>query len=280
MADATGIAKAFGLSKTGSGTAITGSTSRTASQLAAYYDKYSPIEYPTYYKNNDAEAKTLEEFCQIYIDEAKAENINVDVAFCQAMLETGWLQFKGSVNIDKFNFAGIGAVDSNPSAGAARFSSVREGIRAQIQHLKAYANKESLVNACVDPRFNLVTRGSAPNVENLSGKWASDKEYGNKIVQLINKLRTYMPMELSFSKQIKGKIGATYGFLVYSDVRSGNLKLYVEDTDIATVRVANANDSRGYYCEIVGRKAGTTTLIAELGGTKIEQEISVTGPRT
>ena len=52
----------------------------------------------------------------------------------------------------------------------------------------------------------------------------------------------------------------------------------MKDTDIATVRVANANDSRGYYCEIVGRKAGTTTLIAELGGTKIEQEISVTGP--
>ena len=144
--------------------------------------------FPTYYKEHDKEATTLEKFCQIYIDEANAEGINVEVAFCQAMLETGWLQYGGAVTIDKFNFAGIGAVDSNPSEGAARFNSVREGIRAQIQHLKAYANDEPLNNPQIDPRFHLVKRGSAPYVEMLGGRWASDTEYGYKIVELMKQI--------------------------------------------------------------------------------------------
>ena len=130
----------------------------------------------------------MERFCQIYIDEANAEGINAEVAFCQAMLETGWLQYGGAVTIDKFNFAGIGAVDSNPVDGAARFNSVREGIRAQIQHLKAYANEEPLNNPQIDPRFHLVKRGVAPYVEMLGGRWASDTEYGYKILELMEQI--------------------------------------------------------------------------------------------
>ena len=159
----------------------------TAKQLAEFYISKKKT-FPTYYKEHDKEATTLEKFCQIYIDEANAEGINVEVAFCQAMLETGWLQYGGAVTIDKFNFAGIGAVDSNPSEGAARFNSVREGIRAQIQHLKAYANDEPLNNPQIDPRFHLVKRGSAPYVEMLGGRWASDTEYGYKIVELMKQI--------------------------------------------------------------------------------------------
>ena len=79
-------------------------------------------------------------------------------------------------------------------AGAS-FGSVRIGVRAQIQHLKAYANSESLVNALVDPRFNLVTRGCAPFVEWLGQKenpngygWATAEGYGYKILVLIEKI--------------------------------------------------------------------------------------------
>ena len=60
------------------------------------------------------------------------------------------------------------------------------GIRAQIQHLKAYASSENLVNACVDPRFHLVSRSSATCIGDLgNGKWATDSGYAGKI---INKL--------------------------------------------------------------------------------------------
>ena len=107
--------------------------------------------------------------------------------FCQAMLETGWLGYSGSsVKSTQFNFAGIGATDVNPKP--ATFSSAQIGMRAQIQHLKAYASKENLKQECVDPRFHLVTRGVAPNVEDLVGRWATDPDYGNKILGLLAKL--------------------------------------------------------------------------------------------
>ncbi len=174
---------------------ITGQVSTTAKELAKFYDEKSPIgySYSEYYKTanaskKDTEATTLEKFCQIYVEEAKAENINVDVAFCQAMHETGWLQYKGDVSSSQFNFAGLGATgNKNPGNS---FANVRTGIRAQIQHLKAYANKDALKNACVDVRFQYVTRGSAPYVEDLGGKWAVGAEYGTKIVTLMKELNS------------------------------------------------------------------------------------------
>ena len=116
------------------------------------------------------------------------EGIRAEVAFCQAMKETGFLRFGGRVPITALNFAGMGAIDSDASVYAV-YSSVREGIRAQVQHLKAYANNEPLHNACVDGRFGYVTRGSAPYVEwlgqheNPYGKgWATAVGYGYSVL--------------------------------------------------------------------------------------------------
>ena len=169
---------------------IEGTSSVTANSLIMYF-KRKNVLYPAYYKNSDA--PTIEKFCQIYVEEAKAENIKVEVAFMQAMLETGWLKFGGVVEISQYNFAGIGALDGGVKG--ASFSSVREGVRAQIQHLKAYANKEPLKNQQVDPRFHLVKRGTAKYVEwlgqqeNPSGYgWATSSEYGKKILRLIKEL--------------------------------------------------------------------------------------------
>ena len=122
----------------------------------------------------------------MYYDECKAEGVKVEVAFCQAMKETGFLRFGGDVSITQYNFAGIGATgNGNPGNS---FASVRQGIRAQVQHLKAYASTEGLNNVCVDPRFQYVSRGCAPYVEWL-GKhenpfgagWATGKNYGYSI---------------------------------------------------------------------------------------------------
>lgn len=54
-----------------------------------------------------------------------------------------------------------------PAGGVAgnSFPDVRSGIRAQVQHLKAYASSDELNQACVDNRFQYVTRESAPYVE-------------------------------------------------------------------------------------------------------------------
>ena len=76
------------------------------------------------------------------------------------------------------------------------FKTPQLGIRAQIQHLKAYANTAKLKQECVDPRFDLVSRGCAPYVEylgiqeNPKGKgWASGAGYGEKILKILDAIK-------------------------------------------------------------------------------------------
>lgn len=170
---------------------ITGSSTVTVSQMVSYYQ--SRTSYPSFYGGSDA--ATIKKFCQIYLDECKAENIRAEVAFAQAMKETNFLRFGGDVSITQYNFAGIGAVGGG--AKGQSFSSVRLGIRAQIQHLKAYANYDALNNGCVDPRFTYVSRGTAPYVEwlgipdNPYGKgWATAQNYGSSILQMIKDIKS------------------------------------------------------------------------------------------
>ncbi len=173
-------------------TSIMGNSGTTVSQLMAYYNVYAT--YPSFYANSDA--PDLQTFCQMYIEEAKAEGVKAEVAFAQAMKETNFLKFTGDVSIEQYNFAGLGATGNGVKGNS--FSSVREGIRAHIQHLKAYASTEELNNACVDPRFQYVTRGSAPYVEWLGIQenpygvgWASAKNYGYELKTQINRLLSY-----------------------------------------------------------------------------------------
>ena len=169
---------------------ISGTTHYTVGDFVKLFESKNK-QYPTIYASKGA--ATIEEFCQIYIEEANAEGIRAEVAFCQAMLETGWLEFGGDVKAEQCNFAGIGATgNGNPGN---TFKDVRTGIRAQIQHLKAYANKEALQHECVDPRFHYVKRGCAPYVEwlgipdNPTGAgWASTKGYGIAIINIIKEL--------------------------------------------------------------------------------------------
>ena len=169
---------------------ISGTTNYTASDFVKLF-KNKNGKYPSIYASKGA--ATIEEFCRIYIEEANAEGIRAEVAFCQAMLETGWLQFGGDVKADQCNFAGIGATGGGNPGNS--FVDVRTGIRAQIQHLKAYANEKPLNQTCVDPRFHYVKRGSAPYVEwlgipdNPTGAgWAGTKGYGTSIINLIKEL--------------------------------------------------------------------------------------------
>ena len=172
-------------------TSITGTGNKTKEEMISFYEK-SGFDYPSDALGKGG-APTLESFVQMYIEEAEAEGIRSDVAFAQSMLETGYLQYGGDVQIEQFNFAGIGAVGGG--ASGASFADVRTGIRAHIQHLKAYANSESLKNACVDPRFAYVARGSSPYVEWLGIKenpegrgWATAKNYGFTIATMLERM--------------------------------------------------------------------------------------------
>ncbi|PSB24945.1 N-acetylmuramoyl-L-alanine amidase [Stenomitos frigidus] len=136
--------------------------------------------------NNEAALTKYPDIAKLYREEGSIEGINYDIAFSQMCLETDFLRFSGAVKPEQNNFGGLGT-DTGDSQGAS-FSSARLGVRAQIQHLKAYANTEPLVQAVVDPRFNFVARGVAPLVGQLNGRWAADPQYGDKILAVLKRL--------------------------------------------------------------------------------------------
>lgn len=179
---------------------IMGTSQTTVAQMVRYYNSnasgYDTFKAKYNGKYNGVLAKggasTINQFAQIFYEEATAEGVRAEVAFTQCMKETGFLKYGGDVLPNQYNFAGIGATGA---VHGASFSNVRMGIRAQIQHLKAYGSISSLTNPCVDPRFNLVKRGSAQYVEWLGIKenpngygWATSKSYGHDIVSMVNVL--------------------------------------------------------------------------------------------
>lgn len=167
------------------GTKIMGSSDASIEQMAALFYA-SGHEYPADIYSPRG-ASTIEDFCQIVYEESAAEGVKAEVLFSQAMVETGWLQFGGSVRAEQCNFGGLGAV-SNSVAGAS-FPNVRIGLRAQVQHLKAYASNDPLNNSCVDPRFQFVKRDIAPTVEDLNGRWAvPGTGYGQSITSLVERM--------------------------------------------------------------------------------------------
>lgn len=179
---------------------IMGTSQTTVAQMVRYYNSnasgYDTFKAKYNGKYNGVLAKggarTINQFAQIFYEEATAEGVRAEVAFTQCMKETGFLKYGGDVLPNQYNFAGIGATGA---VHGASFSNVRMGIRAQIQHLKAYGSISLLTNPCVDPRFNLVKRGSAQYVEWLGIKenpngygWATSKSYGHDIVSMVNTL--------------------------------------------------------------------------------------------
>ena len=106
----------------------------------------------------------------IYLQEGEVEGVRGDLAFAQSLKETNFFKFGGTVQPSQNNFAGLGTV-SNYVRGCS-FKTAREGVRAQIQHLKAYGSMQALKQPCVDPRFHLPKRKSAPCFEDLGGMWA------------------------------------------------------------------------------------------------------------
>ena len=176
---------------------ITKSTT-TVNQMVNYYN--AKASYPAYYGN--ANVPDIRSFCQVYYDEATAEGVYPALAFTQAMKETGFLKFTGQVKIEQFNFAGMGVTDASTNGDS--YQNVREGIRAHVQHLKAYAVKNpAFANPVVDKRYSswfaANRSGTAPYIEwlgiseNPSGfGWAAEKGYGYSILNdYMNQLYKY-----------------------------------------------------------------------------------------
>jgi SPOR domain/Mannosyl-glycoprotein endo-beta-N-acetylglucosaminidase len=153
---------------------ILGPTQLSAEQMNAYVRTLNPNAplLGEYYKS----------FGEYY-------GIRGDVAFAQAMQETGYFRFTGDVRNSQNNFAGIGATGGG--ARGASFNTPEEGVLAHIQHLYAYATTAPLPNGypLVDPRFHLVNRGSATTWTALNGKWAvPGTTYGQSILNIYRRM--------------------------------------------------------------------------------------------
>lgn len=170
------------------GTLIMGHTEATVAQMVSYA-----------LKGNSAPLLpncTIQELAQIFIEEAETEGVRADIAWAQSLKETGYFRYGGIVLPEQNNYAGIGALNNNSKGDAAVFESPRIGVRAQIQHLKAYASTEALKGECVDPRFHLVKRGSSKYAEwlgyedNPNGAgWAwPGKGYGYDIIKILKSI--------------------------------------------------------------------------------------------
>jgi hypothetical protein len=155
---------------------ILGKGKTGAAHLARFLVRTNPLIDENYAKD----------FAKIYIEEAAAEGVNHDVAFTQMCLETGFLSYGGLVTADMNNFCGLGS--TGPGHPGEKFPTPRIGVRAQIQHLKAYATTAPLSKTLVDPRRSYVIKGSAPTVAGLAGTWAEDKEYSKKLTSILLRL--------------------------------------------------------------------------------------------
>ncbi len=144
-----------------------------------------------------------EDIAELYLEIGAKYNIRGDLAFAQALKETGYFQFYGSVQSFQNNFCGLGAsgientgeealngVDPGramyiPGLHGLTFMTVEDGVEAHIQHLYAYTTKKDIPAGCelVDPRFNYVKRGVAQRWIDLNGRWAvPGNGYGESII--------------------------------------------------------------------------------------------------
>lgn len=88
---------------------VMGISSIRAWQLVNYFKAYGST-YPAEVLTQGG-APDIETFAQMYYEEATAEGVRPEVAFAQAMKETGWLQYGGDMQITQYNFAGIGTTE-------------------------------------------------------------------------------------------------------------------------------------------------------------------------
>ena len=161
-------------------TPVMGKSQATVAQMAAYIRSVNPNV-----------AQSVLDMIPYYLSEGEAEGVRGDIAFAQSCLETGNFTFRGSaVTLSQNNFCGMGVTQNGVKGNS--FATPQLGIRAQIQHLKAYASTEPLKQDCIDTRFRYVQRGCAPYVEWLGIQenpnhkgWASGANYGAKILQIL-----------------------------------------------------------------------------------------------
>ena len=133
-------------------------------------------------------AVSAEEIVAYYYEEGTREGIRPDLAFAQALKETGFFRYGGDVVPEQNNYCGLGT-----TGGGVRglyFASPQIGVRAHIQHLLAYTSTRQPTTEIVDPRYSIVRQRYGNNIlskwYDLNGRWAvPGYHYGQDILNML-----------------------------------------------------------------------------------------------
>ena len=172
------------------GPSLMGPTNLSAAQMAGWWRSQGYSGYSV--------SVPIETLAQLYVDEGNAEGVRGDLAFAQAVVETGGFRYTSPGN----NFAGMGWCDS--CANGRVFPTPLDGVRAQIQHLKNYGDQTSraanlahpasvywyapasLSQAVANENFDsFFAKGWALTWNQMgNGNWATDPNYSGKVLKV------------------------------------------------------------------------------------------------
>ncbi|MBM3693693.1 MAG: hypothetical protein FJW77_10475 [Actinobacteria bacterium] len=176
------------------GPSLVGPTALTAAQMAAWWRS---VGYGGY-----SVSVPIETLAQIYVSEGNAEGVRGDLAFAQAVVETGGFRYTNPGN----NFAGMGWCDS--CSNGRRFPTPTDGVRAQIQHLRNYGDPASraarlayppspywYAPTSLDPAVaaanfdSFFAKGWALTWNQMGrGNWATDPGYAQKVLTVYGRM--------------------------------------------------------------------------------------------
>lgn len=187
------------LDKTYYNLTILGEATATQAQIEAFLtDKEKALR-----QSNQFFVEFPPHIAALYLELGQKYNIRGDIALAQALKETGYFQFQGSVQWYQNNYCGLGATGivltgDEPLNGVdplkafylegvhgLSFASPAFGVEAHLQHLYAYATTVDLPTSrdLIDPRFKYVQRGVSPRWIDLNGRWAVPGDgYGESIL--------------------------------------------------------------------------------------------------
>lgn len=163
---------------------LLGGSAMTAGQLAAWY------HWQGYF---DLTSVPIEQLAAWYVQTGGEEGVRGDVAFAQAILETGGFSSPDAVDLN--NFAGIGHCDA--CASGWQFPSPNGGVLGQVQLLRIFATTAPPPPGAPGPVLPTLTvsrqyeAGCCPSVESLTGVWATDPTYGSQILGIYKSMLDY-----------------------------------------------------------------------------------------
>src|SRR5262249_25313427 len=148
-----------------------------------------------------AEGTTIEQLAGYYIEEGRSEGVRGDIAFAQAIVESAYFTVAPGNN-----YSGIGACDS--CDGGFGFPTPRDGVRAQIQLLRNYADPDSRASTLANPPEpgiygadparaasfydTFFLKGKAPLWNDMGdGNWATDPVYAPKVIRVFAAMLAY-----------------------------------------------------------------------------------------